>query len=65
MFYGFRKYRAMHDIFLVCMFICVQGISKSCGWIWTKHGGQVGCAARTNLFDLGEDSNPDLDTGII
>ena len=27
--------------------------------------GQVGCVARTNRFDFGEDPNPDLDTRII
>ena len=30
-----------------------------------KLGGHVGCVARTNQFDLGEDVNPDLDTIII
>ena len=24
LFYGFRKYRTIHDIFLVCLFFCVQ-----------------------------------------
>ena len=28
--------------------VCVQDISKSCGRILTKLGGQVGCVARTN-----------------
>ena len=30
-----------------------------------KLGGQVGCVTRTNLFDFGEDPNPDLDTRVI
>ena len=38
---------------------------KSCGRIRTKLVGKVGCVARTNRFDFGEDLNPDLDTRII
>ena len=49
----------------LCLFVCVQDISKSCGWIRTKLGGKFGCAARTNQLDFGEDTNPDLDTRII
>ena len=30
-----------------------------------KLGGQVGCVARTNRFDFGEDPNPDLNTIVI
>ena len=29
-----------------------------------KLGGHVGCIARTNRFDFGEDLNPDLDPRI-
>ena len=45
--------------FAVCLSVCVQDISKSCGWIWMKLGGEVGGVTRTNLFDFGEDPNPD------
>ena len=49
----------------LCLSVCVQDISKSCGRIQMKLGGQVGCVARTNGFDFGEDPNPDLDPIII
>ena len=35
--------------------VCEQDISKSCGWVKTKLGGQVGSVARTSRFDFGED----------
>ena len=49
------------------LFVCEYDISKSYQWIWRKLGGQVGCVARTNRFDFGEDPNPnpDLDTIIV
>ena len=43
----------------VCLFFCEQDISKSCEWIQTKFGGEVGCVTRKNWFDFGEDPKPD------
>ena len=43
----------------LCLFVCVQDISKSCGWIRTKSGGEVGCVTRTKWLDFGEDPNLD------
>ena len=39
-------------------------ISKSCGWIWTKFGGQIGYVTRTNRFDFVEYMNPDVGVGM-
>ena len=41
------------------MSVCEQDILKGYGWIGTKLGGEVGCLIMTNLFDFGEDSDPD------
>ena len=38
--------------------VCEQDISKSCGWIRTKLGGQVEFVTRTSRFDFGEDPDP-------
>jgi len=40
----------------VHLFFCEQDISNSCGRIWTKLGGQVGCVTRTNWFKCCEGS---------
>ena len=44
--------------------VCEHDISKSCGRIRTKLGGQVVCVTRKNLFDFGEDPDPDPVTRI-
>ena len=46
---------------LVCRFVCLQDISKSCGRIRPNLGGHVGCVARKKWFNFGEDPNPDAD----
>ena len=43
----------------VCLFVCKQNISKSCGRIWTKFGEELGYVTPTKRLDFGED--PDLD----
>jgi len=48
----------------LCLFVCVQDISKSWGRIQTKLSGQVGWVTTTNLFDFGEDPNLDPTTRI-
>ena len=46
---------------VVCLFVFEQNISKSCGRIWTKFGGELGYVTRMKWLDFGEDLNPDLD----
>ena len=48
----------------VSVFLSVPDISKSCGRIQTKLGGQVGCVTRTNRLDFGEDLDLDPDPHI-
>uniref|UniRef100_A0A8C4QT39 Cyclin C n=1 Tax=Eptatretus burgeri TaxID=7764 RepID=A0A8C4QT39_EPTBU len=45
-----------------CIFLAskVEDISKGCGQIQTKLGGQVGCVRRTNSIDFGEELNAHL-----
>ena len=43
----------------VCLSVCEQAISKSCGRIQKKFGGQFGCVTRTKWLDFGEDPGPD------
>ena len=38
----------------VCLFVSERDISKGCGWIWMKFGGEVGCVTMTKLLDFGE-----------
>ena len=33
---------------------------KSFGWIQPKLGGEIGCVTMTNLFNFGEDQDPDV-----
>ena len=49
----------------VCLFVCVQDISKSCGRIRMKLGGHVGGVTRKNLFYFDEDPNQDSDLIIL
>ena len=48
-----------HPCLFVCLFTCEQDTSKRCGHIRTKLDGQIGCVTRKNLFNFGEDLNPD------
>ena len=44
----------------LCLIDCEQNISKSCGRIWMKFGGELGYVTPTKLSDFGEDPYPDL-----
>jgi len=50
----------MFSLLLVCLFVCEQGYSKSCGPIFTKLGGH---GPGTNRLGFGTD--PDLGPGSI
>ena len=47
---------------LACLPVCVQDVSKRYRLIRKKLDGQVGCVARMNRLDFGEDPIPDPTT---
>ena len=51
-------------VLFVYLSVCVQDISKSCGWIQISFGGQVRCVPSMNRFDFGKDLDPDQDLKI-